>query len=145
MITPILFMAVAAWAIAQLLKLATGSLTHGEFSWRYLSIGGGMPSSHSAMVCACATGVGMGEGVDTPLFAVASVVAFIVMYDACNVRWETGKQAKLLNEMLERWQGERPEGLDKRLKESLGHTPFQVWMGALLGVVVGVIGSLMAQ
>ena len=103
-----------------------------------------MPSSHSAMVCACATGVGFSEGLDDPLFAIAAVLAFIVMYDACNVRWETGKQAKVLNCMMRSWSGEKPELLKKELKEMLGHTPFQVAMGALLGVAVGVVGSLIA-
>ena len=103
-----------------------------------------MPSSHSAMVCACATGVGFSQGLDDPLFAIAAVLAFIVMYDASNVRWETGKQAKVLNCMMRSWSGEKPELLEKELKEMLGHTPFQVAMGALLGVAVGIVGSLIA-
>ena len=144
MITPILLMAVAAWAAAQILKLVIASAYDRKFAWRYLSTGGGMPSPHSAMVCACATGVGFSEGLDDPLFAIAAVLAFIVMYDACNVRWETGKQAKVLNCMMRSWSGEKPELLKKELKEMLGHTPFQVAMGALLGVAVGVVGSLIA-
>ena len=144
MITPILIMAVAAWAIAQVLKLLISAAMYHKLSWKYLSTGGGMPSSHSAMVCACATGVGFSEGLDDPLFAIAAVLAFIVMYDACNVRWETGKQAKVLNCMMRSWSGEKPELLKKELKEMLGHTPFQVAMGALLGVAVGVVGSLIA-
>lgn len=144
MISPILWMAVAAWAIAQVLKLAISSAQAKKFAWRYLSMGGGMPSSHSAMACACATGVGFSEGLDAPLFAIAAVFAFIVMYDACNVRWETGKQAMLLNRILSHWPGEWPEERKKPMKETLGHTPFQVAMGALLGIAVGVVGSLIA-
>lgn len=144
MITPILLMAVAAWAIAQILKMVIALAAYREFAWRHLSTGGGMPSSHSAMVCACATGVGFSEGIDHPLFAIAAVVAFIVMYDASNVRWETGKQAKVLNCMIRAWNGEKPELPEKELKEMLGHTPFQVAMGALLGIAVGIAGSLMA-
>ena len=131
MITPILLMAVAAWAAAQILKLVIASAYDRKFAWRYLSTGGGMPSSHSAMVCACATGVGFSQGLDDPLFAI-------------NVRWETGKQAKVLNCMMRSWSGEKPELLKKELKEMLGHTPFQVAMGALLGVAVGIVGSLIA-
>ena len=144
MITPVLIMAVAAWAIAQVLKLLIATAVYRKFDLKYLSTGGGMPSSHSALVCACATGVGFSEGLDDPLFAIAAVLAFIVMYDACNVRWETGKQAKVLNCMMRSWSGEKPELLKKELKEMLGHTPFQVAMGALLGVAVGVVGSLIA-
>lgn len=144
MITPILLMAVAAWVAAQILKLVIASAYDRKFAWRYLSTGGGMPSSHSAMVCACATGVGFSQGLDDPLFAIAAVLAFIVMYDASNVRWETGKQAKVLNCMMRSWSGEKPELLEKELKEMLGHTPFQVAMGALLGVAVGIVGSLIA-
>ena len=93
MITPILLMAVAAWAAAQILKLVIASAYDRKFTWRYLSTGGGMPSSHSAMVCACAVGVAFEVGLDDPLFALAAVFAFIVMYDACNVRRETGEVA----------------------------------------------------
>ena len=102
-----------------------------------------MPSSHSAMVCACAAGVGFHQGVDDQLFAIAAVLAFIVMYDACNVRWQTGKQAKALNCMMRAWRGEKPEFPDRELKEMLGHTPFQVAMGAVLGIAVGAVGSLL--
>lgn len=144
MITPVLIMAVAAWAIAQVLKLLIATAVYRKFDLKYLSTGGGMPSSHSAMVCACATGVGFSQGLDDPLFAIAAVLAFIVMYDASNVRWETGKQAKVLNCMMRSWSGEKPELLKKELKEMLGHTPFQVAMGALLGVAVGIVGSLIA-
>ncbi|HIT02455.1 MAG TPA: divergent PAP2 family protein [Candidatus Enterenecus merdae] len=143
MITPILIHAVAAWAIAQAIKMVIASASGRKLAWRYLSTGGGMPSSHSAMVCACATGVGFHQGVDDPLFAIAAVLAFIVMYDACNVRWQTGKQAKALNCMMRAWSGEKPEFPDRELKEMLGHTPFQVAMGAVLGVAVGAVGSLL--
>ena len=144
MISAILWISVAAWAVAQILGLAISSAQSGQFAWRYLSMGGGMPSSHSAMVCACATAVGWSEGVGHPLFALAAVVAFIVMYDACNVRWETGKQAKLLNRMMERWPEDWPLEDRKPMKETLGHSKFQVAMGALLGIAVGVAGSLIA-
>ena len=142
MITPVLIMAVAAWAIAQVLKLLIATAVYRKFDLKYLSTGGGMPSSHSALVCACATGVAFQVGIDDPLFAVAAVVAFIVMYDAFNVRKETGEQAKILNYIMRNWGQHKPELFAEELKELIGHTPFQVVMGALLGVAVGVAGSL---
>ena len=144
MITPILIMAVAAWAIAQVLKLLISTAMYHKLSWKYLSTGGGMPSSHSAMVCACAVGVAFEVGLDDPLFALAAVFAFIVMYDACNVRRETGEVAKRVNFLMRRWGEDCPPEVDREGKELLGHTPFQVAMGAVLGVAVGVEGSLLA-
>ena len=94
---------------------------------------GGMPSSHSACVCACAAAVGYLYGMRSALFAIAAVVAVVVMYDAFNVRQETGKQARILNYMMEHWSQMRPgEILDRALRELVGHTPLQVLMGALL-------------
>ena len=144
MITPVLIMAVAAWAIAQVLKLLIATAVYRKFDLKYLSTGGGMPSSHSAMVCACATGVGFTCGVDDPLFAVVVVVAYIVKYDAFNVRKETGEQAKILNYIMRNWTERKPDLFADELKELIGHTPLQVVMGAILGIVVGTVGSLIA-
>ena len=144
MISPILWMAVCAWAIAQGAKMVINLVVYHKVDWKSLTSSGGMPSSHSALVCACATGVGVLYGLNTPMFAMAVVLALVVMYDAANVRKATGEQAKVLNCMMRSWSGEKPELLKKELKEMLGHTPFQVAMGALLGVAVGVVGSLIA-
>lgn len=143
MITPILIFAVAAWAIAQVLKMVISVIAYRQVDWSYLFTGGGMPSSHSALVCACAAGIGMLEGVDTPIFAVAVVLAFIVMYDAANVRKETGEQAKILNYIMENWNQHKPELFAEELKELIGHTPLQVAAGAVLGILVGVLGGLL--
>ena len=86
----------------------------------------------------------MSAGFDSPVFAVAAVMAFIVMYDAANVRRETGEQAKVLNYILRNWGEVRPEEFEDELKELIGHTPFQVAMGAVLGVAVGLAGSFIA-
>lgn len=141
MISPILFLAVAAWAIAQGLKMLISVIVYRKVDWSYLLTGGGMPSSHSALVCACASGIGMTAGFDQPVFALAVVVAFVVMYDAANVRKETGEQAKILNYIMQNWNEYKPELFAEELKELIGHTPLQVAAGAVLGVIVGVAGA----
>lgn len=144
MINPVLVMAVAAWAAAQVLKLLISAAVYRKLDMKYLLTGGGMPSSHSALVCACAVGTGFAAGWNSPGFAVAMVLAFIVMYDAAHVRKETGEQAKILNYMMKNWAEYKPELFANDLKELIGHTPLQVAIGAVLGIAVGVIGSLMA-
>ena len=85
----------------------------------------------------------MTEGIDQPVFALAVVVAFIVMYDAANVRKETGEQAKILNYIMRNWDEYKPELFAEELKELIGHTPLQVAAGAVLGVLVGITGALL--
>lgn len=138
----ILILSAISWAVAQSLKVVFGRIVNKEWNLKDLWMGGGMPSSHSAFVCACSSGTGMVCGFTSALFALSAVMAFVVMYDAANVRWETGKQAKLLNFMQEHWDGaELP--LEKKLKESLGHTPAQVVAGGILGVLVSYVGCLL--
>lgn len=143
MVSRILLIAVAAWAAAQVLKLLISMAVYHKFDITYLTTGGGMPSSHSALVCACAVSTAFEAGLDSPVFAVAAVLAFIVMYDAANVRLETGKQAKVLNQLLRSWGGGKPEEFEADLKELIGHTPLQVAVGAALGIAMGVGGSLL--
>lgn len=97
-----------------------------------------MPSSHSAVVAGLATLIGKYEGVGTPIFALALIVAFVVMYDACGVRRAAGKQAALLNKLIET-PGLTSMQVSERLVEVLGHTPVQVFVGAMIGVLVGII------
>ena len=97
-----------------------------------------MPSSHSAVVTSIATLIGKYEGVDTAIFALSFVVAFVVMYDACGVRRAAGKQAALLNKLVET-PGLTGVQVSERLVEVLGHTPVQVLVGALIGIVAGLI------
>lgn len=138
----ILSLSILAWAIAQVAKFFVNLATNGERDWHYLLTGGGMPSSHSATVCACAASVAFLYGFSSPYFAIAAVLAVVVMYDAFNVRRETGEQAKILNYMMEHWNQMEPgEIFDTALKELVGHTPLQVLMGALLGIAVGWGGS----
>jgi hypothetical protein len=99
-----------------------------------------MPSSHAALVCACAVSIGRLEGFSSGLFALAAVVALVVMYDACNVRRAAGEQAKVLNYIVENWEEMSPAMMGEELKELLGHTPLQVLMGAVLGCAIGWFG-----
>lgn len=144
MVCPVLLIAVAAWAAAQVLKLVIATAVYRKFDITYLTTGGGMPSSHSALVCAAAVSCGISAGFDSPTFAVAAVLAFIVMYDAAHVRRETGEQAKILNYIMSTWEEKRPEQFEAELKELIGHTPLQVAVGAVLGVAVGLLGSFIA-
>jgi len=142
--SPVLLIAVAAWAIAQVLKLLISIAVYRRFDITYLTTGGGMPSSHSALVCATAVSCAIGDGFDSPVFAVAAVLAFIVMYDAAHVRRETGEQSKVLNYILRNWDEFRPEDFERELKELIGHTPLQVAVGGALGAAVGLAGSYIA-
>lgn len=141
---PVLLIAISAWAIAQVLKLLISIAVYRKFDLTYLTTGGGMPSSHSALVCATAVSTAICTGFDSPVFAVATVLAFIVMYDAAHVRLETGKQAKVLNQLMRSWGEGKPEAFEADLKELIGHTPLQVAVGGVLGTVVGLAGGYIA-
>lgn len=145
MVNKILLISVAAWAIAQVLKLLISVAVYRKFDINYLITGGGMPSSHSALVCACATAAAFEAGLSSPVFAVSAVLAFIVMYDAAHVRRETGEQAKVLNYIMRNWGEVKPEEFEDELKELIGHTPFQVAVGGILGIVLGIVGGLAFQ
>ena len=136
-----LALSVMAWAIAQILKVVVVLVRKHRLDFRNILSSGGMPSSHSAFVCACAAATGNLYGWSSALFAVAAVVAIVVMYDASHVRKAAGEQAKILNYMMEHWTEMKPELFGKELKELLGHTPIQVFAGAVLGVAVGFLGS----
>lgn len=141
----IINLAFLAWAAAQILKLLVTLVMDRRWDWQHILSSGGMPSSHSACVCACAAGTGYLYGLDSAIFAIAAVMAAVVMYDAFNVRQETGKQARVLNYIMENWPQMKPEEIfDKALKELVGHTPLQVLMGALLGIAIGWGGAWMA-
>lgn len=139
----VLDLAIAAWFIAQVLKVLINLVVMRKMDLHLLMSSGGMPSSHSALVCACAASLGMLYGLNSPAFAVAVVVALVVMYDACNVRRAAGEQAKILNYMIDHWTEMSPAMMGQELKELLGHTPLQVLMGALLGIAVGISGPVL--
>lgn len=132
--------AVLGWLVAQVLKTIIHMIVNKQFVAERMVGGGGMPSSHSATVCALATAAGMKYGGGSFEFAISIMMAIIVMYDAMGVRRETGIQGRVLNEMLEIFTNMGKEiSAEAKLKELVGHTPLQVLMGAILGVVIAVI------
>jgi hypothetical protein len=126
------------WAGIQLFKVLYDLVTTKKFNFKRILGAGGMPSSHSAVVVSLATMIGKDQGFDTPLFAISLIFAFVVMYDAAGVRRAAGKQAKLLNKLVET-PGLSTGEVQEKLVEVLGHTPIQVFVGALIGAVVGAI------
>lgn len=126
------------WFCIQLFKLIYDLCTTKKFNFKRIMGAGGMPSSHSAVVVGLATLIGKYEGVSSPIFAVAFILAFVVMYDACGVRRAAGKQAALLNKLIET-PGLTSVQVSEKLVEVLGHTPVQVIAGALIGLIVGLI------
>ncbi len=136
----VLLVALAACFTAQGVKLILDLLRNQKFNARVLVETGGMPSAHSALVAALATGVGQTVGWASTQFAIAVVFAFIVMYDAAGVRQAAGKQARVLNQLIDDYfRGH--EVSEERLKELLGHTPLQVIAGSLLGIAVSWIAA----
>ncbi|OLP17874.1 acid phosphatase [Leptolyngbya sp. 'hensonii'] len=132
----ILLVALAASVIAQTIKFLLDLVRNGKINFRILVGTGGMPSAHSALVTALATGVGQTIGWDSAEFAIATLFAVIVMYDAAGVRQAAGKQARILNQIIDELFQEKHELNESRLKELLGHTPVQVIVGSALGVAI---------
>ena len=127
-----------AWAIAQAAKVILTSMRQRRLNLRVLAETGGMPSSHAAIVMGMTTAVGKYAGVTSAAFAIALIFSFVVMYDAAGLRRAAGRQAAILNRLVEDLVHMR--GMqEQRLRELLGHTPVEVLMGALLGIVVGLI------
>ena len=126
------------WAAIQLFKFLTALVIEKKIDFKRLMGAGGMPSSHSAVVTSIATMIGKDVGLGSPLFALACIVASVVMYDAAGVRRAAGKQAELLNKIVET-PGLTNAQVGERLAEVLGHTPLQVFVGAILGIIVGII------
>ena len=139
----VLVSAVLGWFIAQILKTLIHLFFTRKFVAERLVGSGGMPSSHSSTVCALATSVAIQQGPDSAAFAISLVVAIIVMHDAMGVRRETGIQARVLNDMMKLFEdmGSDMPAQDK-LKEFVGHTPLQVLIGAVLGILTALIINL---
>ena len=133
----VLIVTVSAWIIAQTIKVAIGIFRGKRFNFKWFVGTGGMPSSHSAGAAALAISVGYTCGLDTPLFALASMVALVTMFDAQGVRRDTGIQAEALNKIMEDIYLKKPVK-EERLKELVGHTPFQVLIGAAIGIMVAI-------
>jgi uncharacterized protein len=130
----ILLVAIAACLIAQVLKLIIDLIQNGKVSVKVLT--GGMPSAHSALVTALAAGVGENLGWKSAEFAIATIFAIVVMYDAAGVRQAAGKQARILNQMIDELFSDDHKFNEEKLKELLGHTPVQVIAGSILGIAI---------
>lgn len=139
----VLMSAALSWALAQIIKTIIHLKMTKKFVAERLIGSGGMPSCHSAAVCAMTTSLIINEGVGSYYVAIAGLLAIVVMYDATGVRRETGNQAKVLNEFIELFKNNGSElSNDDKLKEFVGHTPFQVLCGALLGIAFAFIYCL---
>ncbi len=134
----VLIAAFLAWALAQISKIFYELIRQRKLVISRLVSSGGMPSSHSALLTGMATATGRELGVVSPIFAIAVVLASIVLYDAAGVRRAVSIQARILNQMIEEAFQGSPMA-EKRLRELIGHTPVQVFVGALLGIGVGLL------
>lgn len=134
----VLMTSLIAWVIAQSIKVALGVIREKRFNFKWFIGTGGMPSSHVSGMMALASSVGFVCGFSSYQFAIAFVLALIVMFDAQGVRRSSGRQAIILNKMLEdiHWKKKIEE---KRLKEFLGHTPIEVFAGAVIGILIAII------
>ena len=130
--------AMFGWFMAQVIKIFTNLFVKKEFDIKMLFSNGGMPSSHSSTVLALATAAAISQGLASPIFAVSGILAVIVMNDAFGVRWQAGVQAQIINKMVMELFSNKEE-FDVKLKEIIGHTPFQVFMGALLGAGIAIV------
>jgi len=127
-----------AWTIAQVAKVVLSSVRQRRLNLRVLAEMGGMPSSHAAIVMGLTAAIGRHAGLTTAAFAIALIFSFVVMYDAAGLRRAAGRQAAVLNRLVEDLVHMR--GMqEQRLRELLGHTPVEVLVGAVIGVVVGVL------
>ena len=126
-----------AWVVAQLVKVVVILVREKRLDLRYLVASGGMPSSHSAVVSALATAVAMTQGWGSVAFGIAAILAVVVMYDAAGLRQSVGQQAAVLNRIIEELRLRRPfTEVERDLREFIGHTPFQVIVGAILGILI---------
>ncbi|MDQ0149074.1 divergent PAP2 family protein [Eubacterium multiforme] len=136
----LIILSLTALFLAQFLKIPFGYISNKKFDLTRLFETGGMPSSHSAFVVSLAIGIGRTTGFASPIFALSFVFASIVMYDAIGIRRAAGEHAKILNLMLSN--DNKFTFNHKKLKELLGHTPFEVLGGTLLGILVGILFPL---
>ncbi len=131
----IIIISIISWAAAQLIKMVLDLAATGKVDWELMFASGGMPSSHSSFVCSMATAVGINMGFDSAAFAIAFVLAVVVMYDAAGVRRAAGSHAVIINKLMDNLNIK----IDEKLKELIGHTPIQVGAGAILGIVIALL------
>ena len=132
----VLWSAGGAWLLAQIIKVPIDRARTGHTNWSLLISTGGMPSSHSTLVCALATAVGIQDGFDSAAFALAVILAAVVSYDAAGIRRAAGRHANVINQLIEELSHGHPLR-DEQMKEILGHSPGEVLGGAFFGVITG--------
>ena len=135
----VLVTCIISWFTAQALKVFTSFKQKKRLDFRRFIGAGGMPSSHAAFVTSLAAAVGIENGLESIEFAICVVYALVVMYDAAGVRRAAGQQARILNKIVDDWEETDICNPDKPLKELLGHTPKEVFVGALLGITIAII------
>mgnify|MGYP004680085387 CR=1 FL=1 len=135
----ILMAVLLSWFIAQALKVLFVLITNRKFDLQRFVGSGGMPSSHSSLVMTLVVMIAKTDGISSSTFAISLAFAVIVMYDAMGVRRAAGEQAKTINMIVEEWLPDSDTLMEDRLKELIGHTPFQVLMGAILGIAIGLV------
>lgn len=138
----ILIVSLLSCIIAQVSKVVVELIYYGKWNYHVIFESGGMPSSHSALVTALATEIGLRQGFESGQFAIATIFAIIVMYDATGVRQAAGRQAKILNQMIEELFSGDHHLTEIHLKELLGHTPFQVLIGSIMGIIIACLSEL---
>lgn len=144
-----LWSALIAIGIAQAVKVPLAYIATRKFDWTLFTSTGGMPSSHSAAVTALATGIALEEGINSPLFAIATIFGIIVMFDATGIRRHAGYHATVINQLVtdfnklmhevKEWPKKEETEKRKELKELLGHQPIEVFFGGLLGIILSFI------
>lgn len=132
-----------AWAFSCILKGILVCVREKKIDFTRFLGSGGMPSSHTTLVTTLAMCVGLADGFDSTSFVICAAFAFVVMYDASGVRRAAGQQARIINMILDTWNESDPHKKQMRLKELLGHTPFEVCAGAILGVIFSVGANLL--
>lgn len=130
----VLVAALTAWMIAQTLKVPLDYIHTKKLNWSLWFRAGGMPSSHSAVIAGATHAIGLYAGFDSPIFALGFVISMIVIYDATGIRRQAGKHAEIINQMITDLASGHPLK-EETLREVLGHTPMQAFMGTLLGIV----------
>ena len=133
----VLWICLTAWAVAQTAKVLSGLVWERRLILRAFVASGGMPSSHSATVSALATSVGLLQGLNSVGFGVAAILAMVVMYDAAGVRQAVSRQSIILDRIVKELKVGRPRGdVERDLKELIGHTPYQVFVGGFIGILI---------
>lgn len=138
LINKALISAILGWFIAQTIKAFVLTIKQKKFRFDLYSLPGGFPSSHTATVAGLSTAVGMISGFDSVLFAISIILAFFMIYDAKVIRGAAGKQAESLNRLIEMYNEEEEEDIDK-VRERLGHSVLEIFSGAIIGILAALL------